>query len=207
MKENGGQNGQYLDPTTTYVRFKASCTSAGVLGTDYSNIFGSAYSYFNKQECYGNNSVLLESINEMGVLANLLLCRTLNDADRRGLSPAIGFVNSSAAYAASATQGHKIIVITNSGAIVFENAVPLIGINYLKKNLLLLYNIHIMATTNPYGCATDIQVGSSLPIEMNYALSASLVAAKNFEISGEKKKTPVNTQSFTAGNVLKFDLR
>ena len=44
-----------------------------------------------------------------------------------------------------------------------------------------------MATTNPYGYATDVSVGSSLPSEMNYSLPASLVAAKNFEVRVQPK--------------------
>jgi hypothetical protein len=59
-----------------------------------------------------------------------------------------------------------------------------------------------MATTNPYGYATDINVASALPNEMNYQLPASLPAAKNFEI----RVQPVNAQSFTAGNVVQIDL-
>ena len=39
------------------------------------------------------------------------------------------------------------------------------------------------SVNNPYGYATDINVGSSLPSEMNYQLPASLVAAKNFEMN------------------------
>jgi uncharacterized GH25 family protein len=79
-----GRRGQYLDPNTTYVRFKATFTHAGVAGTDYSVLLGSAYSYFNKQEVYGNNSVLLESINEVGVLASMMFNCQLNDGDKRG---------------------------------------------------------------------------------------------------------------------------
>ena len=41
-----GRRGQYLDPSTTYVRFKATYTHAGVVGTDYSYLIGSVYSYF-----------------------------------------------------------------------------------------------------------------------------------------------------------------
>ncbi len=46
---------------------------AGVAGTDISRLMGSEYSTFIKQEVYGNNSVLLESINEVGVLTSTLL--------------------------------------------------------------------------------------------------------------------------------------
>ena len=53
-------DGQYLDPTTTYVRFKVIYTHSGTVGTNYSYLLGSAYSYFNKQEVYGNNSVVLK---------------------------------------------------------------------------------------------------------------------------------------------------
>ena len=64
------KRGQYLDPTTTYVRFKATWAQSATAGTDTHILLGSAYSYFNKQEVYGYNSVTLETINELGVLAN-----------------------------------------------------------------------------------------------------------------------------------------
>ena len=40
-----GSLGDYLDPSTTYVRFKAAFTSAGAVGVDVSRILGSAYSF------------------------------------------------------------------------------------------------------------------------------------------------------------------
>jgi len=77
-----GKRGQYLDPTTTYVRFRATYTQSGILGGDTHCLLGSAYSYFSRQEVYGNNSVLIETINELGVLANLLINTQLNAADK-----------------------------------------------------------------------------------------------------------------------------
>jgi hypothetical protein len=66
------KRGAYLDPSTTYVRFKATYTQSGA-ATDTHVLLGSAYSYFSRQEVYGNNSLVLESINELGVLANFLI--------------------------------------------------------------------------------------------------------------------------------------
>ena len=40
------KRGQYLDPTTTYVRFKATYTQSGTAGTDTHVLLGSAYSFF-----------------------------------------------------------------------------------------------------------------------------------------------------------------
>ena len=58
----------------------------------------------------------------------------------------------------------------------------------MKKiiSITIIYNKQ-MATTTPYGYATDIHVGSALPNEMNYALPASLPASKNFEIRVQPK--------------------
>jgi len=122
-----GRRGQYLDVSTTYVRFKMTYTHAGTNATDYSYLLGSSYSPFIKQEVYGNNSSLLESINEVGVLANMLLNVQLNDADKRGLSPSFGFqwINS---YVASATAGHRINYNSTTENLVFEYCIPLIGI-------------------------------------------------------------------------------
>jgi len=41
-----------------------------------------------------------------------------------------------------------------------------------------------------------------MPQELNFALPASLPAEKTFEI----RLQPVNSQSFTAGNVIQFDI-
>jgi len=119
------KRGQYLDTSTTYVKFKATYTHAGAAGTDYSFLLGSGYSYFNKQEVYGNNSVTLESINELGVLANMLCNAQLNAADKVGLAPAFGF-NDSQAQALS-NCGHQINFNTLQG-LVFSYSIPLIGI-------------------------------------------------------------------------------
>jgi hypothetical protein len=104
-----GRVGQYLDPTTSYIRYRGTYTHAGAVTTDFSYLLGSAYSPFIRQEVYGNNSVLLESINEVGVCASMLLNISLNDADKRGLSPALGFeFNNAGAYGSSANVGNKI---------------------------------------------------------------------------------------------------
>jgi len=77
------KRGQYLDPTTTYLRFKA-VFAGGTPNTDISMLLGTGYSYFSRQEVYGNNSVILETINELGVLANLLINTQLNASDKVG---------------------------------------------------------------------------------------------------------------------------
>jgi hypothetical protein len=124
-----GRVGQYLDPTTSYIRYKATYTHAGTNGTDFSYLLGSAYSPFIRQEVYGNNSVLLESINEVGVLTSMLLNISLNDADKKGLSPSLGFDGDNiTAYGASANTGHQINKDTSINNLIFEYATPLVGI-------------------------------------------------------------------------------
>ena len=121
-----GRRGQYLDPSSTYVRFKIDYTqpAAGVVNTDFSYLLGSSYSPFIKQEVYGNNSVLLESINEVGVLASMLFNTQLNDGDKKGLSASFGFGLASA----SSTAGHKIWTNSAVENLSFEYCCPLIGI-------------------------------------------------------------------------------
>jgi len=84
------KKGQYFDPTTSYVRFKATYTHTG----DTLNklmLLGSGYSYFNKQEVYGNNSVTLASISELCVLANLVINTQLNASDKAGMAPVLDY--------------------------------------------------------------------------------------------------------------------
>jgi hypothetical protein len=85
---------------------------------------GSGYSYFNKQEVYGNNAQLLESINEVGVLANMLFNTQLSDSDKKGLSPMLGFNYTTP----TATAGHPIFSDTSVNNLTFDYAIPLIGI-------------------------------------------------------------------------------
>ena len=122
-----GRRGQYLDPTTTYIRFKATYTHAGAISTDESKLLGSGYSYFNKQEVYGNNSVQLETISELGVLANTLLNTQLNLADKMGLSSGLGFGHDSLAASYSSC-GHRIFALAVIENLTFEYALPIIGI-------------------------------------------------------------------------------
>jgi len=120
-----GKRGMYLDPTTTYVRFRATYTQSGAAGTDLHVLLGSAYSYFNRQEVYGNNSLLLETINELGVLASLLINTQLNGADKIGNAPAFGFTDSPVNIFSNI--GH-LINSTAPNQLVFEYAIPIIGI-------------------------------------------------------------------------------
>jgi hypothetical protein len=130
-----GQSGDYLDPTTTYVRFRSTFAySGGTAGTDYSYLLGSGYSFFNKQDVYGNNNQVLESINEVGVLTNMLFNCQLSDSDKRGLSGMLGFnYTQGTNYASSSSAGH--LINNNSAAnsdilqgLSFEYCIPLIGI-------------------------------------------------------------------------------
>jgi len=122
----------YLDTTTAYIRYKITYTqpAVGAVANDYNYLLGSSYSPFIRQEVYGNNSVLLESINEVGVLASTILNSQLNGADKRGLSPAFGFAFD-AITSADSNIGHKIWQTqstTNLDGLVFDYATPLIGI-------------------------------------------------------------------------------
>lgn len=129
-----GRRGQYLDPNTSYIRFKSAFTTTGVVNTDVSVLLGSAYSYFNKQEVYGNNSVVLESINEVGVLTSMLFNTCLSDGDKRGLSSAFGFSSgqSNTPNIASATAAHEINRTTQAAGVLdglsFDYCIPIIGI-------------------------------------------------------------------------------
>jgi hypothetical protein len=103
-----GSPGDYLDPATTYVRFKSVFTSASASVVDISRFLGSAYSFFNLQRGLGNNSTALKEIPEVGVLVNMLTQCQLSEGDKRGLSSMLGFVFDSTVDASSATAGCRI---------------------------------------------------------------------------------------------------
>ena len=124
----GASPGDYLDPTTTYVRFKVAFSSAGASGTDISRILGSGYSFFNLQRVLGNNSSVIEEIPEVGVLVNMLTQCQLSEGDKRGLSSMLGFAFDSTVDVSSATAGCRIFANSTTEGLNFEFAVPLIGI-------------------------------------------------------------------------------
>jgi len=74
---------------------------------------------------YGNNSVTLESINELGLLANMLCNTQLNPRDKLGLAPAFGF--SDEVGASVSNQDHYINKSTLNG-LTFTYAIPIIRI-------------------------------------------------------------------------------
>ena len=123
-----GSPGDYLDPSTTYVRFKAVFTSAGAVTVDISRLLGSAYSFFNLQRVLGNNNTTLEEIPEVGVLVNMLTQCQLLEGDKRGLSSMLGFAFDNSVDASSATAGCRIFANATTEGLNFEFAVPLIGI-------------------------------------------------------------------------------
>ena len=179
-----GRRGQYLDPTTTYLRFKSTFTHAGAISTDYSRLIGSAYSYFSKQEVYGNNSIQLETIGELGVLANMLLNSQLNASDKLGLSSSLGFAyDLTVQNSSNATVGHKIYSSANLENLTFEYAIPLIGI---------------------LGSGTD----KMLPIGAFYSLRLELTmdSFSNFVIDSTANKTTLCTISEVefVGNVIEL---
>lgn len=106
------QQNSYLDPHTTYLRgkFTLSYTNSAYTQYDYTRIIGSFYSLILKQEVVINGQIL-ESINELGVLANLLINCNLNDADKKG-NPMFGFANTitdaTTPYSASGNLGQII---------------------------------------------------------------------------------------------------
>jgi hypothetical protein len=127
---NAGNRSMYLDTTTSYIRYKITyaITSGSTAGTDLSALMGSAYSPFLRQEVY-SGSTLLESINEVGVLVNMMGNMTLNDADKRGLSPAFGYSDlTTTAYYSSCNMGHQINKTATNQALIFEYAIPVFGI-------------------------------------------------------------------------------
>jgi hypothetical protein len=189
-----GRPGQYLDPTTTYIRFKAVFTHGGTAATDYSRLIGSPYSFFIKQECYGNNSVLLESINEVGVLASTLVNLQLNDSDKRGLSPCMGFEYATGtAYYSGSTAGH-FINKTAAGAgvldaLTFEYAIPLIGLLGSGTNKMIpigeVYGLRFELTMDDYTKFTKFYAGTNTNIVSGCTISEFEFVGNVIELSPE----------------------
>ena len=164
-----GRRGQYLDTNTSYIRFKTAFTHGGVVGTDVSVLLGSGYSYFNKQEVYGNNSALLESINEVGVLTSMLFNTCLSDGDKRGLSSAFGFSPGMTLNYSSATAGHEINKTAQGAGVLdgtsFDYAIPVIGIlgsgTHKMWPIGSIYGLRFELTMDNFINFTKLQIGTA----------------------------------------------
>jgi hypothetical protein len=91
-----GRPGSYLDNTETYLKFSVQCSSTAAVGANTGSASGtgifvdnSAYSFFQRVDTY-HSSNLLESINEYGQIANMILDTSLTQSDKAGLSSLIG---------------------------------------------------------------------------------------------------------------------
>lgn len=172
---NAGNRSMYLDCTTSYIRYKItySITSGSTVGTDYSALIGSAYSPFLRQEVY-SGSTLLESINEIGVLVNMMGNMTLNDSDKRGLSPAFGYSDlTTAAYYSSSNMGHQINKNSTNQALIFEYAIPVFGIlgNNTDKFFPCAVNaLRLELTCDSVGNFTKRVAGGAFPL-LSYTIS------------------------------------
>ena len=208
-----GKVGQYLDPTTTYIRFKVVYTHSGTAGTNFSYLLGTGYSYFNKFEVYGNNSVTLESINEYGLLANTLLQTQLNGADKYGLSSCMGFNNDNG----YSVLGHKIFDATTTvNYLTFEYALPLIGILGSGTDKMFptgnIYSLRVELTmdafTNFTVAATAAgSVGSCIISEVEFvgqvieldAQPQSIIASQNPDLIHIRSQSYRTSSNFIAG--------
>jgi hypothetical protein len=182
-----GRRGQYLDPTTTYIRFKTTYVHGGTAATDVSRLMGSGYSPFIKQEVYGNNSVLLESINEVGVLASTMLNIQLNDSDKRGLSSSMGFDFTSGANA-GATAGHRINNNNYAEGLVFEYAMPILGILGSGTNKMI-----------PIGAFYGLRFELTMDAPANYVKPFAGAATANLQI-----QSATITEFEFVGNVIEL---
>jgi hypothetical protein len=210
-----GKNGTYLDPATSYLNFKVTYVHAGTAATHYSRLLGSAYSYFSKQEIYGNNSVLLESISELGVLANMLMNIQLNDSDKRGLSTMLGFTyGDTTANACSSSAGHRINFNATTEGLTFTYSIPILsGIvgSPLDKFLPLgkLYGLRYELTTDSFANMTQLVVSTTGIVGANKITSMTIsdveFVANIIELSPEAQaiidaqnpqKTYIRTQSY-----------
>ena len=169
----------YLDPATTYCRFKITYTSTGAIATDSGYLLGSSYSPFIRQEVYGNNSVLLESINEVGVLANMLLNCQLNSSDKLGLSPSFGFssgsVTAAELKAPESNVGHKIFIADNLTGLegrAFDYAFPMIGILGSGTDKMI-----------PLGALNGIRLELTCDDVLNFTNTISAVKLSGYTIS------------------------
>jgi hypothetical protein len=104
-----GRRGTWLDQSQTYLKFSFQCVTTAASGQSITTsvstgvyLDNTAYSLIQRCDIY-NSSNLLETINEYGQLANLLIDTSLTQSDKAGLSSMIGSSNFNGIINAKAT--------------------------------------------------------------------------------------------------------
>ena len=125
--------------------------------------WGPDIQFFSRQEVYSNNSVTLESINEVGVLAHTLLQTQLNASDKIGLTSCMGF-NTEGGWNCL---GHRINGSASApSAFVFEYALPLIGILGSGSDKMIpvgnLFGLRLELTMDAYANFTVSKTGGAV---------------------------------------------
>jgi hypothetical protein len=92
------RRGSWYDATQSFIKFSVQATTTAEVTQAVAdlgnavNLDNSAYSFIQRLDVY-NSSNLLESINEYGQLANMLIDTSLTSSDKAGLSAMIGTNN------------------------------------------------------------------------------------------------------------------
>ena len=96
---SGNSRSVYLDPKETYLSFRLAfniTTASNVTNPVGPNLIGSGQSFFDQLVLYSNN-VPIETVNQYGILSNMLLNSTVSQSDRQGaVSIGMGADNDSA---------------------------------------------------------------------------------------------------------------
>lgn len=83
---SGNSRSVYMDPRDTYLSFRLTLnvtTASAVTNAVGPNLIGSAQSFFDQLNLVSNN-VPIETINQYGILANMLLNATVSQSERNG---------------------------------------------------------------------------------------------------------------------------
>ena len=126
---SGNSRSVYLDPKETYLSFRLAfnvTTASNVAGEVGPNLIGSGQSFFDQLVLYSNN-VPIETVNQYGILSNMLLNSTVSQSDRQGaISIGMG-------ADADSANGTNLYVDTGATGFLYYNfCIPLlsvIGIN------------------------------------------------------------------------------
>lgn len=126
---SGNSRSVYLDPKETYLSFRLALniTTAsnvtGPVGGPYGpNLIGSGQSFFDQLVLYSNN-VPIETVNQYGLLSNMLLNSTVSQSERQG-AVSIGMGSDS-----DSANGINLYVNTGATGVLYYNfCIPLISV-------------------------------------------------------------------------------
>lgn len=188
---------------------------AGVAGTDVHHLLGSWYSLFSRQVIRTSQGRVLETIENPGLLANMITNVTMNNAERRALNNAFGFDDSTAntnagvrIYGKDTKDADLDIGGELNNELNFTFAIPLIGILNISKFYPAWFgDLEIELTLAPLSnftvrTAGTVDLTGYTVSDVEFCVEALELSPESYQmiLANNPGQVVLKTQSYSYGN-------